>query len=570
MKLSFVYLPGFLFCLASHLASAQREAVLKQIDVPHDYYFREMYLPQLTTGPSSVTWSPNSEEVIYSMAGSLWRQKLSETTATQLTDGDGYDYQPDWSPNGNEVIFTRYTGDALELQLLDLATGKTKSLTTSGQVNLDPRFAPDGKTIAYVTTQNTGHFRIWIGNIQNGVLNAKPLSPERKSNPRYYYSEYDHQLSPAWSPDGTELAMVSNPDQIYGTGSIYKVDIDEPDKLILIQKEETAWRTHPEWSPDGHRLVYGSFVGRQWHQLWATTSKGGGDPFALTFGKFDTTNPRWSPDGKQIAYISNESGNTELWTFEVVSGKKKKIEITQRRYLSPSGSVLLRVVDENDQLVPARISVKAANGKSYAPGNTWMHGDDAFNRSKQKYETYYFHTDGESTVSVPQGNVSVTVWRGLEYSVKKQTVQVNGDQTSLTIKMERLPFPSDWKNWLSADVHVHMNYGGLYRNRPEKMLQQARAEDLDIVFNTVVNKEVRIPDIDYFSVDPDPVSTDDALLIHSQEHHTSYWGHMGLLGLKDHYIMPGYTTYPNTAISSPHPSNSVVADIAHQQNALVG
>jgi len=39
---------------------AQREPVLKQIDEPHPYYFREMYLPQLTTGPSAVTWAPDS------------------------------------------------------------------------------------------------------------------------------------------------------------------------------------------------------------------------------------------------------------------------------------------------------------------------------------------------------------------------------------------------------------------------------------------------------------------------------------------------------------------------------
>jgi TolB protein len=40
--------------LAAPLA-AQREPVLKQIKVPHNYYYREMYLPQLTTGPSSLT-----------------------------------------------------------------------------------------------------------------------------------------------------------------------------------------------------------------------------------------------------------------------------------------------------------------------------------------------------------------------------------------------------------------------------------------------------------------------------------------------------------------------------------
>ena len=37
----------------------QREAVLKQINVPHPYYFREMYLPQLTTGPSGAAWMPD-------------------------------------------------------------------------------------------------------------------------------------------------------------------------------------------------------------------------------------------------------------------------------------------------------------------------------------------------------------------------------------------------------------------------------------------------------------------------------------------------------------------------------
>src|SRR5450432_4272739 len=55
---------------------AQREPVLKQIDVPHPYYFREMYLPQLTTGPSAAAWTPDSKSLVYSMAGSLWRQNL--------------------------------------------------------------------------------------------------------------------------------------------------------------------------------------------------------------------------------------------------------------------------------------------------------------------------------------------------------------------------------------------------------------------------------------------------------------------------------------------------------------
>ena len=41
-------------------SSAQRDPVLKQIDLPHPYYYREMYLPQLTTGPSAAAWAPDS------------------------------------------------------------------------------------------------------------------------------------------------------------------------------------------------------------------------------------------------------------------------------------------------------------------------------------------------------------------------------------------------------------------------------------------------------------------------------------------------------------------------------
>src|SRR5271166_7188980 len=94
--------------------TAQRDPVLKQIDLPHRYYYREMYLPQLTTGPSSAAWSSDSRSLVYSMAGSLWRQELGSSTAQQLTAGSGYDYQPDWSGDGRWVVFSRYDHEAIE------------------------------------------------------------------------------------------------------------------------------------------------------------------------------------------------------------------------------------------------------------------------------------------------------------------------------------------------------------------------------------------------------------------------------------------------------------------------
>src|SRR2546426_7187319 len=120
------------FALIPACLHAQRAGVLKQVDLPHAYYWREMYVPQATSGPSAATWSPDGTELIYSMQGSLWRQRLGSAVAVELTAGPGYDYQPDWSPDGRFVVFARYASDAIELALLDLASGTVRAVTANG------------------------------------------------------------------------------------------------------------------------------------------------------------------------------------------------------------------------------------------------------------------------------------------------------------------------------------------------------------------------------------------------------------------------------------------------------
>lgn len=214
-----------LLVVAAMPAFCQREPVLKQIDLPHPYYFREMYLPQLTTGPSAEAWMPDSHTLIYSMAGSLWRQDLTGTTPEQLTAGSGYDYQPDVSADGIWAIYASYDKDAVELWALDLRNRGTHQLTTGSAVNLEPRFSPDGKRVAYVSTSQTGHFHIFISDFVNGSLtNTKQLTRENVSTlPRYYYSKVDHEISPVWSRDGQEILFISNRGRIHGTGGFWRI-----------------------------------------------------------------------------------------------------------------------------------------------------------------------------------------------------------------------------------------------------------------------------------------------------------------------------------------------------------
>lgn len=558
---------------ALNTAQAQRQTVLKQIDLPHNYYFREMYLPQLTSGPSAVAFSPDGTTLVFSMQGSLWKQRIDSDTAEQLTDGPGYDYQPDWSPDGKSIVFVRYLNDAMELYRLDLTTGESSALTRNRAVNLEPRWSPDGRQLAWVSTAGTGHFHVFVGAVSKDGVQGNAAWPERKSRiPRYYYSAFDHEISPSWSPDGRELIYVSNPESTYGTGNIWRRALSPEAQPILIRAEETSWRAHPSWSPDGKRVLYASYAGRQWHQLWMTTAAGGGDPLPLSFGEFDATDARWSPDGSRLAFISNRGGNTELWTQVVFGGAQRKLEIRDRKYLHPTGELRLQTLDSSGRPVAARVAITGANGLAYAPDDAWIRADDGFDRRLSRFETHYFHTAGDARIRVPAGPINITVWRGMEHLVEKRELHVNeGSTTDERVTLRPLPLPPDWSShWLSADVHVHMNYGGHYRNTPERLVKQAEAEDLDVVFNLVVNKEQRIPDIGYFSPLPDAASNPAVLLSHGQEFHTSYWGHLGLLGLNDHFLIPDYAGYSNTASASLYPTNGAIADLAHAQNALVG
>jgi TolB protein len=99
-----------------------------------------------------MAWSPDGKELVFSMQGSLWRQWLGSTEAHQLTDGPGYDYQPDWSPDGRRIVYASYRDDAIELRLLDPATGASTPLIADSAVNLEPRWSPDGRTSTWSRT----------------------------------------------------------------------------------------------------------------------------------------------------------------------------------------------------------------------------------------------------------------------------------------------------------------------------------------------------------------------------------------------------------------------------------
>ena len=570
--LGLVYL---ILVVAAVPTGAQRRPVLPQIDEPHPYYYRELYLPQLTSGPSSLSWGPDSQELVYSMAGSLWRQRLNSKEAIQLTDGPGYDYQPDWSPDGKSVVYVSYQEDAMELWLLELASGKAKQLTTGGAVNVEPRWSPDGKRIAWVSTQYNKRFHIFVADLKDGLLdNVVRLTGETKSSlARYYYSAYDMEINPVWTRDGKEILFVSNKGHIHGTGGFWLMKAEPGAEAREIHYEETNWKARPDFSPDGSRMVYSSYLGRQWHNLWVMPARGG-DAFPISYGDWDETNVRWSPDGNKVAFISNEKGSTEIGWQEMVGGKNCLLADAKRVYLKPRGQVSI-LVNRGEWLSnAARVSVTDESARSYGPSDAWIFADDGYDRSERALEPHYFYSSnmGETEVNVPAGKVVIGISRGLEEKPYRRVVEVQRDKAeSISIKLEPLNLDSlHAEHWVASDLHVHMNYGGTYRNDAWHLAGQGEAEGLDVINELPVNKEQRFPDVGFKTLERREPGDLDVLLVRGQEFHTSYWGHRAILNLKEHLLLPGYAGYPNTAAASLYPMNADVYDMAHAQGALVG
>jgi hypothetical protein len=243
----------------------------------------------------------------------------------------------------------------------------------------------------------------------------------------------------------------------------------------------------------------------------------------------------------------------------------------------------LAITDADGKPAAARVSVLAADGRYYFPAVAWAHADDGFDPARQASETHYFHCNenrsslprkaaegqggGACSIAVPAGDVRITVWRGHEHRPVEKVASVKG-ATAVSVALQALTLP-DWApRALTADMHVHMNYGGHYRNAVDALIGQARAEDLDLIYNTIVNKEQRIPDIAGFDVRP--VRRQGVTVYQAQEYHTSFWGHLGLLHLDAGLLLPDFSAYQHSALTSPYPHNGAISDLARAQQALVG
>ena len=563
-SLCLIFLAGAAIRIAGQIAPAFPAA---KLGGGGDNYMHNFYLPPASSTPFYPAWSPTGKVIVFSMHGSIWKIKVGETTAYELTAGPTYDSSPAWSPDGKWIVYTAEEDSRrIQLRILDLATGETHSLATGEHLYLDPVWSPAGQRLAYVSTQPDGRFNIFVTPIKEGRL-GKPIplttGNDYGSN-RLYFGNIDIHIEPTWSPDGKEIIFLSNRGIPLGSGALWRGPV-EPNggaKARKIHREETLYRTRPDWSPDGARILYSSHLGGQFNNLFVLPAEGG-EPYKMTFDDWDHFHPRWSPDGHRIVYISNQRGLTELRILETFSGRDSKVDIRQKRYRRPMGWLKVRVLDAaTGRPTPARIYAEASDGKTYAP-------EDAFHRVGLLQE-HLFHTDGTFSLAVPPGRMKVEAVKGFEHHPVSQQVNITANEvTDLTLTLTRMTDLAI-KGWYGGSTHVHMNYGGNLHNTPENLMFMAAAEDLDIVGELVANKDNRILDYQFFRGGLDPLSTDERLLYFNEEYRPPFYGHISLLNLTEHLISPFTTGYEGTAIESLYPSNTDIFRIARKQGAIGG
>jgi Tol biopolymer transport system component len=483
-------------------------------------------LPAVSSGPLNPAWSPDGRWIAFAMRGDVWKVAADGGEAVALTSGPAYHFEPAWSPDGLRVAFAYTTAERertgnLEIGIVSANGGAVETVSSHPSVDVQPVWGRDGRSL-FFTSARAGGWRIFRHDFATGALAA-----------------LTDGIQPAVSPDGTLIA--------YERGGLRVLDLATNTSRV-VRDEESGYRMEPAWTPDGYNILY--VTEDEGSNDIRIVPAAGGDAIELTA---DTArhemSPTVSPDGRRFAFVQFEAGVPTLYTADIAGGRPsawRRLPITARRSIAPTGRLRLRVLGPDGQPIAARVYVDASDGRHYTP-------DGLFHRSMMVFDRHYFHMDGDVEVEVPAGPTRIETLHGWEYVPKRVTLDVpaGGVQTA-TIRMERL-VDLRAQGWYSGDGHVHDLHQGFGLTH-EAFFRQLVAEDLSVTFALIHMDGTRLMGRwgDLTGV-PSPLSTPSHILQYGQEFRGGL-GHIGMIGVRE-FILPfvggaGGTAYAQPALDS--------------------
>ncbi|GAB4344922.1 MAG: Tol-Pal system beta propeller repeat protein TolB [Gammaproteobacteria bacterium] len=225
-----------------------------------------------------------------------------------------------------------------QLRVADSDGYEPKTILRSPEPLMSPAWSPDGEQLAYVSFEN-GQPEIFLQHVKSG---------QRRSVSRYP----GINGAPAWSPDGTQLALTlsrkGNPD-------IYVMDIVSGTLRQLTRN--FAIDTEPAWSPDGSQIAFTSDRGGR-PQIYQVPARGG-RPKRLTFEGSYNARPAFSPDGKQLVFVNGQENKFRIAIMELESGLMRILTdgtLDESPSFAPNGSMLLYATRDRGRGLLAAVS----------------------------------------------------------------------------------------------------------------------------------------------------------------------------------------------------------------------
>ena len=199
-------------------------------------------------------------------------------------------------------VGTRYT-----LRVADADGEGVQSALTSPEPIISPAWSPDGSQLAYVSFESRKPV-IYTHNVSSGK--RRLLANFRGSN-----------SAPTWAPDGSQLVATLSRD---GGSQLYALGLSggEPRRLT----QTSSIDTEPAYSPDGKSIYFVSDRGGA-PQIYRM-SPTGGNAERVTFSGNYNISPAVSPDGRYLAYIARVGGGYKLQLMDIASSVTSSITDT--------------------------------------------------------------------------------------------------------------------------------------------------------------------------------------------------------------------------------------------------